>query len=199
MADRFYLSLWFPSFSEEEMFPRLLAVVEQFPFSDNGRGFTHLAARALDWNQTIVLEQFFDVQTQPFTAIDLAAEITHDDYAYQFDTSWDLWLPAGDSASAKWVREPAPVQFLVHGTAFDSEIFHEHGHIMIELGLTEPFILEGIAVTASAKNPVMANVEQLVTFAHAVQKNSGITGRLLWSESESNIAQQLIQRLQPIQ
>jgi len=36
----------------------------------------------------------------------------------------------------------------------------------------------------------------LVAFTALVEKNAGATARLLWSESEENLAQKLIARLQ---
>ena len=39
---------------------------------------------------------------------------------------------------------------------------------------------------------------RLVEFTAKVEKNSGATGRLLWSESEENLAQKLIARLQKV-
>jgi len=36
----------------------------------------------------------------------------------------------------------------------------------------------------------------LVEFTAKMESNSGATGRLLWSESEENLAQKLISRLQ---
>ena len=176
-----------------------MAVVNLFPFSESARGFTRMAAYALDWNQAIVLEQFFGVESEPLAAVSLAAEILHDDYAYQFDSNWDLWVPVGNTADDKWVVAPVPVQFVLHGTAFDDEIYKQHGHIMLELGLTGPFVFEGASVTESAKEHVRANVEKLITFTNAVHKRCGITGQLLWSESENTLAQQLIQRLQQVQ
>jgi len=41
-------------------------------------------------------------------------------------------------------------------------------------------------------------VHRLVEFAAKVEKNAGATGRLLWSESEENLAQKLIARLQKV-
>ena len=44
-----------------------------------------------------------------------------------------------------------------------------------------------------------ANIAKLVGFSAAVEKNCGITGRVLWSESEENLAQKLIAKLQQTQ
>jgi hypothetical protein len=46
---------------------------------------------------------------------------------------------------------------------------------------------------------IKANVHKLVTFTTAVENNCGISGRVLWSESEDNLAQKLIERLQRVQ
>ena len=42
-------------------------------------------------------------------------------------------------------------------------------------------------------------MQKLVNFTSAVEKNCGISGRVLWSESEDNLAQKLIDRLQRVQ
>ncbi len=44
-----------------------------------------------------------------------------------------------------------------------------------------------------------ANVQRFVSFTANVEKNCGISGRVLWSESSENLAQKLIQRLQRVQ
>ena len=46
MADRLYLSIWFPSFEEREILPRLLSVLKQFPFSAQRGGVGYLAVRS---------------------------------------------------------------------------------------------------------------------------------------------------------
>jgi hypothetical protein len=48
---------------------------------------------------------------------------------------------------------------------------------------------------------VKSNIRRLVDFTSAVEKNCGISGRLLWSDSEEeeNLAQKLIARLQRVQ
>jgi hypothetical protein len=43
------------------------------------------------------------------------------------------------------------------------------------------------------------NIAKLVAFSAAVEKNCGVSGRVLWSESEENLAQKLIARLQQTQ
>jgi hypothetical protein len=41
-------------------------------------------------------------------------------------------------------------------------------------------------------------VLKLVEFTQRVEKNAGVRGRLLWSESEETLAQKLIARLQKV-
>jgi hypothetical protein len=44
-----------------------------------------------------------------------------------------------------------------------------------------------------------ANIAKLVAFSAAVEKNCAVSGRVLWSESEANLAQKLIAKLQQTQ
>jgi hypothetical protein len=43
------------------------------------------------------------------------------------------------------------------------------------------------------------NVAKLVEFSMNVERNPGVSSRLLWSESEESLAQKLIARLQKVQ
>jgi hypothetical protein len=54
-------------------------------------------------------------------------------------------------------------------------------------------------LTAELEARVRANVQLLVDFIHRIEKNAGAATRLLWSESEENLAQKLIERLQRVQ
>ena len=45
---------------------------------------------------------------------------------------------------------------------------------------------------------VKQNVQRLVDFTNLVQKNCGISSRLLWSESGDSLARKLIDRLQQV-
>jgi hypothetical protein len=51
----------------------------------------------------------------------------------------------------------------------------------------------------SAEDRVRANVQKLVEFTSKVEKNAHANGRLLWSDSDDNLAQKLIARLQKVQ
>ena len=69
MADRLYLNIWFPSFHEEEILPRLLSVLKQFPFSAERAGVGFMAVRSISWEEPIIFQQTFDDRVPPETAI----------------------------------------------------------------------------------------------------------------------------------
>jgi len=56
-----------------------------------------------------------------------------------------------------------------------------------------------VKLTPLAEMRVRENVQSLVAFTAAVEKNCGTSTRLLWSESDENLAQKLIARLQKVQ
>ena len=200
MADRLYLSLWFPNFEEVDIMPRALSVLRQFPFSTSLPGIGYLGVHAISWNEPLISEQTFDYRATPEQAIELASGQVHSDHAYEFDVMWDLWTPEiGGGLDPAWRLTPQPVKFLVHGTEFEDGIFLEDGHIQIDFGLDTPFLHEELDLDQLSEDRVKANVHKLVTFTSAIEKNSGITGRILWSDSQENLVQKLIARLQKVQ
>ena len=196
MPDPLYLSLWFPSFEAAEMLPRALAVIKQFPFSQVRPGITYLALHPVSWGEATVLEQRFNPGIPPEEAAFIALDLLHDDYAYLFEAYWDLWSPEHDTG--RWLLQPSQVKFLVHGRSFeraDSEV----GDIEIDFGLDTPFLYEELKLGSTDEARLKENVQKLVEFTAAAEKKSGASGRLLWSESEENLAQKLISRLQKVQ
>jgi hypothetical protein len=196
MADSLYLSLWFPSFDEPEILPRMVSVLRQFPFSARRPGVTYLAVQPVSWTESTVLEQRFQVGITPEQAAGVAVELLHDDDAYVFEAFWDLWSPV-ESGEA-WVETPTLARFVAQGALFEDGAAAETGQIQVDFGLDVPFLHEELALTAEAEEHVKANVQKLVQFTALVEKNAGATGRLLWSESEENLAQKLIARLQKV-
>lgn len=197
MADPLYLSLWFPSFDVEEMLPRALAVMQQFPFSATQPGISYVALHPVSWDEATVLEQRFRPGIAPAEAAQIASDLLHEDYAYLFEAFWDLWILAEDGK--QWALQPSRVKFLVHGLEFDEGAYQQDGHIQVDLGLDTPFLHEDVQLTSEAEARVRANVQKLVEFTTKAQQNSGASGRLLWSDSEENFAQKLIARLQKVQ
>ena len=195
MADSLYLSLWYPSFTEREMMPRLGVLLRQFPFSQIKPGIGHLAIYPVSWNEAPVFAQTFDFRADPERVLALASEFLHDDYAYEIEALWDLWV-ADPENPERWQMRPEPVRFVAHGLAFDEGTFQQFGHIQVDFGLDAPFLQEDFDFIGPVEELVKQNVQKLVGFTTAIEKNCGISGRVLWSESEENLAQKLIARLQ---
>lgn len=79
---------------------------------------------------------------------------------------------------------------------FEEGAAEQIGHMQIDFGPDTPFLYEELSLTAEAEERVKSNVQKLVAFTAQLEKNAGATGRLLWSESEENLAQKLIARVQ---
>lgn len=194
MADSLYLSLWFPTFELPEILPRTVSVLRQLPFSAARPGVTYAAVQPVSWAEPTILERRFVPGLPPEEAVVVADEFLHDDYAYVFEAYWDLWTPR--ESPEKWVLEPSLVRVVAHGDEFEEKASEATGHMQIDFGLDTPFLHEELDLTAEAEAHVRSNVQRLVEFTAKVEKNAGATGRLLWSESEENLAQKLINRLQ---
>jgi hypothetical protein len=197
LADPLYLSLWFPNFDVEDMLPRALSVMRQFPFSGQQPGISYVALHPVSWNEATVLEQRFNPGITPEQAILIASNLLHEDYAYVFEAAWDLWL--FNDERREWLSRPSLVRLVVHGREFEDGVYQQEGHIEVDFGLDSPFLQEEIELTLEAESQVRANVQKLVEFTMKAEKSSGASGRLLWSESEENLAQKLIARLQKVQ
>jgi hypothetical protein len=87
---------------------------------------------------------------------------------------------------------------MVHGAEFEHPEA-EVGDIQVDLGLETPFLYEQLPLTSDNENRLRENVARLVAFSAAIEKNTAASARLLWSESEENLAQRLISRLQKVQ
>src|SRR5215467_8892147 len=200
MADRPYLSAWFPSLREQEMLPRLLSVMKQFPFSDHKAGVGHLTVHSIGWDQPIVFQQTFDYRADPERVLALAGEFLNEDNAYEVEAMWDLWVPVQEGElDQTWELRPQTVKFTAFGTKFEDATYQQNGHVQIDFGLDTPFLYEEVEFSEAVERRIKANVHKLVAFTTAVEKNCGISGRVLWSESEDNLAQKLIERLQKVQ
>jgi len=199
MADSLYLSIWFPSFRENEMMSRTVGVLRKFPYSVLREGITYLSVHPVAWPEPTVLERRFNPGISPEEAADLASEFAHDDFAFVFEVFWDLWVPSDDEHGDSWVQRPVAVRFLVHGVQFDDGIYSEDGHVEVDFGLDTLFVYDGLRISSAIETHLRANIAKLVTFSAAVEKNCAISGRVLWSESEENLAQKLIAKLQQTQ
>ena len=179
MADALFLSLWFPNFELDEMLPRALAVMRQFPFSASQPGISYVALHPVSWNEPTIFEQRFTPGVAPEEAVLLASDLLHEDYAYLFEAFWDLWIFSPERR--EWVLQPSRVKFLVHGLEFDEATYQQEGHIEVEFGIDSPFLQDEVQLDSEAETHVRANVQKLVEFTNKAEKSSGATGRLLWS------------------
>src|SRR5579863_6205113 len=137
VADSLYLSLWFPSFELDEMLPRVLAVMRQFPFSAQRPGIGYLALHPVSWNEPTLFEQRFRPGVPPEQAVLLASDLLHEDYAYLFEAFWDLWIL--DEDRQEWVLQPSLVKFMVHGIDFEDGTYQSDGHAQVDFGIDSAF------------------------------------------------------------
>jgi hypothetical protein len=111
----------------------------------------------------------------------------------------DSALKVDDSAlgglDARWVREPRLVRVTGFGPLFDDGAYEADGHIRVDFGSDAPFLEEDLELDSVAAERVEENVRQLVALTAALEKDSGATARLLWSELGESLAARLAKRL----
>jgi hypothetical protein len=197
MADSLNLSLWFPGFEGEAMLPRILEVLHHFPFSESCGGVRYVAVQPLSWSEATLFEEGFSPGVSAEAAAGMLREYAQADFALVLEVYWDLWVL--DPESRQWVLRPQKVRLTAQGLEFDEGAFAEGGHIHFDLGQDFPFLHEGVELSPEDALRVKANVATLIEFTHRVERDCRTTGRVLWSESEENLAQKLIARLQQVQ
>jgi len=108
-------------------------------------------------------------------------------------------LEAGAAQGAKvlgrWARGPRLVRVTGYGPLFDEGAYEQDGHIRIDFGSDTPFLEEDADLDQVGARHVEENVRQLVELTGGVEKASGATARLLWSELGESLAQRLAARL----
>ena len=192
-----YLTVWFPTFTASDMFPRAISILKEFPYSKTRAGVAAVAVQPVSWSEASILERRFRPGLDPEQAVAMASDLLHTDYAYIFEVYWDLWTQSEETN--QWSLAPSLVRIIVNGTDFDEGSYKQSGHIQVDFGLDTPFLFEDIELTPVEEARVRVNVHKLVQFTSSVERNCGITGRVLWSESEENLAEKLIARLQKVQ
>ena len=95
----------------------------------------------------------------------------------------------------RWAREPRLARVTGFGPLFDEGAYEADGHIRVDFGSDAPFLEEDLELDSIAARHVEENVRQLVELTAAVEKASGATARLLWSELGESLAQRLAARL----
>jgi len=196
MPDSLYLSLWFSDFKGPAMLPHIHAVLQQFRFSEHRPGITYIAIQPVSWNEASVLERRFSPGISPEEAMLVAGDLIHDDYAYVFESYWDLWTP---DEKGKWQLLPSLVTFIAQGEDFEDGTHHETGHVQIDFGLDSFFVQESVALTEETQAKIRDNILRLIEFTKNIETKTRATSRRLWSESEENLVEKLIARLQKVQ
>jgi hypothetical protein len=227
MADQLYLSLWFPNFRFDTLPATLVSVMRQFALISKDTRVAAASVYPISFNEAPTYQRIYvnDDRAEDTSgsiienAVAEAAEQLHDDMAYEFEMRWKLWSPepipstldldpdtdADPDESAAldtlWKLQPATVRILGLGPKFDDASFEQNGHIRIDFGLDTPWLAETLAdeeLDAAATRHIQQNVEMLLAFTLSVEKNCGISSRLLWTESGEPLAQKLIDRLQRV-
>ncbi|HXU15123.1 MAG TPA: hypothetical protein VN708_08325 [Terriglobales bacterium] len=197
MADSLYLSLWFRDSELEDLLPHGLRAMQQFLYSKGLPGVAGLSIHPVSWNEATILEQRYRPGIKPEEAVLVASDLLHEDYGYVFEANWDLWTP--ESGEGEWHKRPTPVKFIARAQDFEEGEAGTQGEIQVDFGLDTPFLHEELRLTSELESRVRANVQVLVDYISRVEKNVGAETRLLWSESDENLAQKLISRLQRVQ
>jgi hypothetical protein len=209
MPDTLYLSLWYPNLRLTALAGKLTAVLGAFA-AHGGEALVYSAtAWPVNWSESPVFQQVYgrrigaggegavELGVNPQIAVEEALELLHDDFAYEFQIGWSLWdlEDLAPPQVARWVREPRLVRVVGFGPLFDEGAYEADGHIRVDFGSDTPFLEEDLELDSVAARHVEENVRQLVELTAAVEKASGATARLLWSELGESLAQRLAARL----
>jgi hypothetical protein len=201
VADQLYLSLWFPNFRLVALAPAVVGVLRQLASAAGASTVTAAAVYPISWNEAPLYQRvYLEDETeaaQPEAAVAEAMEMLHEDYAYEFEVKWDLWVPETvGGLDTIWRQEPRPLRVTGFGPDFDEGSYEQNGHIRIDLGTDAPFLQEDVTLEPEAAVHVQQNVQKLIDVTHAIQNNLAVSSRLLWSESGESLAEKLIARLQ---
>jgi hypothetical protein len=200
MSDQFYLSLWYPNFRLESLPVALEKVMQQFAVAGGSSRVAAATVYPISWNEAPVWQRVYrNEAASPRAVIAAAMELAHEDYAWEFEMTWELWVPEQASGfDTMWRHEPRAVRVVGYGPEFDDQAYETNGHIRVDFGLDTPFLYEDMDLDDDAVERVKENVQRLVDFTNGIQKNGGISTRLLWTESGESLAQKLVERLQQV-
>lgn len=222
MADTLYLSLWYPNLRLAALPEKLLAVLGAFAAHGGEPRVYSATVWPVNWSEAPVFQRIWGRMAaqpesippslpgaDPRLAVEEAIELLHDDYAYEFQIGWNLWefeaadslAPAIESSPSsphvlgRWARGPRLVRVTAYGPLFEEGAYEQDGHIRIDFGSDTPFLEEDADLDQVGARHVEENVRQLIDLAAGVEKASGATARLLWSELGESLAQRLAERL----
>ena len=210
MSDALYLSLWYPNLRLAGLAEKLTAVLGEFARHGGEARVYSATVWPVSWQETPAWQRVWGRAVQassesnepvqlglePRVAVEEALELLHEDYAYEFQIGWSLWeLEAGAGLEPRWAKASRLVRVTGFGPLFDEGAYEQEGHIRIDFGSDAPFLEEEAELDSAAAGHMAENVRQLVDLTNAVEKASGATARLLWSELGESLAQRLAARL----
>jgi hypothetical protein len=201
VADQLYLSLWFPNFRLAALAPAIVGVLHQVASAGGASTVTAAAVYPISWNESPVYQRLYDEEdgeaAKPELAVTDAMEMLHEDYAYEFEVKWNLWVPETvGGLDTIWREEPRSLRVIGFGPDFDEGSYEQNGHIRIDFGTDAAFLQEEVMLEPEAATHVQQNVQKLIDVTQAIQNNLAVSSRLLWSESGESLAEKLIARLQ---
>lgn len=203
MSDTLYLSLWYPNLRLAALPDKLVSVLEQFAAHGGEARVYSATVWPVGWSESPVFQQVYgriggsgERGAEPRAAVEEALEILHDDYAYEFQIGWNLWeLEMAPGLEPRWVYAPRLIRVTGFGPLFEEGAYEQDGHIRIDFGNDTPFLEEELELNSIAADHIAQNIRQLVDLTSAVEKSSGATARILWSELGESLAQRLAARL----
>jgi hypothetical protein len=199
MSDALYLSLWYPNLRLASLGEKLTAVLGTFAAHGGESRVYAATVWPVSWSEAPVFQRVYgrgERGAEPKRAVEEALELLHDDYAYEFQITWSLWeQERAAGLDAGWIRQPRLVRVTGFGPLFDEGAYERDGHVRVEFGTDAAFLDEDHALDATSARLVEENVRQLVSLTTAIEKASGATARLLWSEMGESLAQRLAARL----
>jgi hypothetical protein len=199
MADALYLSLWYPNLRLAALPDKLAVVLGAFAAYGGEAKVYAVTVWPVSWHEAPVFQRVYGWAgdgAEIKDAIEDGLELLHDDYAYEFQIGWSLWEPEeAGSFDQKWARVPRLVRVTAFGPLFDEGTYEQEGHIRIDFGPDGPFLEEDVELDEAAAQHVTQNIRQLVDLTAAMEKASGATARLLWSELGESLASRLAARL----
>jgi hypothetical protein len=209
MSDTLYLSLWYPNLRLEGLAEKLKAVLGEFARHGGEARVYAGTVWPVSWQEAPVLQRVWgravtvanpeqpgQLGAEPRLAVEDALELLHDDYAYEFQIGWSLWeLETAPELEPRWARVTRLVRVTGYGPLFDEGAYEQDGHIRIDFGSDAPFLEENAELDSEAARHMAENVRQLVDLTNAVEKASGATARILWSELGESLARRLAARL----
>jgi len=208
MSDALYLSLWYPNLRLEALPDKLISVLAEFA-KHGGEPLVYSATVwPVSWSESPVFQAIYGRRgaspgepenpagAEPRMAVEQATELLHEDYAYEFQVGWNLWeIESREGLDGVWARGTRLVRVTGFGPLFDEGAYEQDGHVRIDFGNDTPFLEEDAEMDSAAARHMEENVRQLVELTAGLERASGATARLLWSELGESLAQRLAARL----